>query len=105
MLFGYIVLHCENLNTDARLSFFLIMRRPPRSTLFPYTTLFRSHGNTTRDLSLDLLGSTLPAPLLLAPVGDRKSTRLNSSHSSISYAVFCLKKKNQGQVVWLHCAS
>src|SRR5690348_17776788 len=72
--------------------FFLMIRRPPRSTLFPYTTLFRSaapaplSGRPTPDLT-----STDRAPT--AP--DRKSTRLNSSHPSISYAVFCLKKKKQ----------
>src|SRR3712207_7149772 len=82
--------------------FFLMIRRPPRSTLFPYTTLFRSH-----EVSHELSG-----PLLLGGVrreaqhpgrygdalatngnSDRKSTRLNSSHANISYAVFCLKKK------------
>src|SRR5438876_3180826 len=71
--------------------FFLMIRRPPRSTLFPYTTLFRSHG---------LRGS---APRAAGGAGrcrhsqfqDRKSTRLNSSHPSISYAVFCLKKKKK----------
>src|SRR5215813_14165845 len=73
--------------------FFLMIRRPPRSTLFPYTTLFRSlrHGlfNGTRHQLLDFLRRT-PRPLRR----DRKSTRLNSSHVRISYAVFCLKKKN-----------
>src|SRR2546430_5864007 len=75
--------------------FFLMIRRPPRSTLFPYTTLFRSLNITDTDL-----GSGGPALLpggLLIGGGkqgrDRKSTRLNSSHSQISYAVFCLKKK------------
>src|SRR6266849_6710777 len=64
-----------------------MMRRPPRSTLFPYTTLFRSH------FSLACLpASGRCAPSLLR-TGDRKSTRLNSSHEWISYAVFCLKKK------------
>src|SRR5438874_9654716 len=79
------------------LFFFLMIRRPPRSTLFPYTTLFRSEG-----LALRLRN---PAPAARhrraghaarhpAPrPGDRKSTRLNSSHVEISYAVFCLKKK------------
>src|SRR5246127_5819786 len=72
------------------LFFFLMIRRPPRSTLFPYTTLFRSiFGHPIiRDCVHKLLigrgGSEV----------DRKSTRLNSSHSQISYAVFCLKKKN-----------
>src|SRR6266487_4967180 len=66
--------------------FFLMIRRPPRSTLFPYTTLFRSRPPSGPDLR--------PGPTDRCPVGrDRKSTRLNSSHPSISYAVFCLKKK------------
>src|SRR2546430_11630687 len=90
-----------------------MIRRPPRSTLFPYTTLFRSH-----DEGRGALGEAVDAPGGLVLVtdgaahrvlqvrlpadhvppgrraGDRKSTRLNSSHSQISYAVFCLKKKN-----------
>src|SRR2546428_13985807 len=89
------------------LFFFLMIRRPPRSTLFPYTTLFRSayhnvvpddcppFGDRSLHLShrafvrqLDLLLSTH----CIVPL-DRKSTRLNSSHDQISYAVFCLKKK------------
>src|SRR6267142_5652166 len=72
--------------------FFLMIRRPPRSTLFPYTTLFRSGCPRSR-----------PQPgaagrqcyRLHRHVADRKSTRLNSSHMSISYAVFCLKKKKK----------
>src|SRR5258707_3459601 len=82
------------------LFFFLMIRRPPRSTLFPYTTLFRS---------LDLLAKLTHKSLVLAEEAgdgamryarsravhkDRKSTRLNSSHANISYAVFCLKKKH-----------
>src|SRR2546427_8485253 len=89
--------------------FFLMIRRPPRSTLFPYTTLFRS-GTTSsyRDGEYnfgvhwpgnDELGDLVQAHRELGDVlraqRDRKSTRLNSSHSQISYAVFCLKKKNQ----------
>src|SRR2546429_3707279 len=76
--------------------FFLMIRRPPRSTLFPYTTLFRSG----RDPSTDLAVLKCPeAGAASAERGDaaaidRKSTRLNSSHGYISYAVFCLKKKN-----------
>src|SRR5258708_39850645 len=75
--------------------FFLMIRRPPRSTLFPYTTLFRSrlwHIWATR---------STPSPVrwiiraLSDICGDRKSTRLNSSHQIISYAVFCLKKKKK----------
>src|SRR5438876_5792647 len=75
------------------LFFFLMIRRPPRSTLFPYTTLFRS---SKEDLVEDVadLGVVLDdQDVALWHVRDRKSTRLNSSHPSISYAVFCLKKK------------
>src|SRR2546427_6593368 len=92
--------------------FFLMIRRPPRSTLFPYTTLFRSAGDdfaeaAARNFDAEpykLLNSANggPAPIrpLVKPGGDplaggRKSTRLNSSHSQISYAVFCLKKKKK----------
>src|SRR5688572_32494767 len=82
--------------------FFLMIRRPPRSTLFPYTTLFRSrigHPVRGRLLSRMMLPNDAAVPLQygVRPVceaEDRKSTRLNSSHSQISYAVFCLKKKN-----------
>src|SRR3712207_8809120 len=92
--------------------FFLMIRRPPRSTLFPYTTLFRSTaarvavvGQTVADNlfgGADPVGQTIRVRNLafrvigvLAVKGqDRKSTRLNSSHANISYAVFCLKKKN-----------
>src|SRR2546430_13642429 len=75
--------------------FFLMIRRPPRSTLFPYTTLFRSGFCLARGRARPEVS---PAPRLLATLRahrptDRKSTRLNSSHSQISYAVFCLKKK------------
>src|SRR3989442_14632503 len=92
--------------------FFLMIRRPPRSTLFPYTTLFRSAGErgVAGDIKLrPLLGRLSPGKvgLGLGDLGlgllelrlrqqersDRKSTRLNSSHVRISYAVFCLKKK------------
>src|SRR2546430_5995924 len=73
--------------------FFLMIRRPPRSTLFPYTTLFRSaHDRALAELLFDL-GECGLQGLGFHTVGDRKSTRLNSSHSQISYAVFCLKKK------------
>src|SRR3712207_6872367 len=96
--------------------FFLMIRRPPRSTLFPYTTLFRSrHAQETDELDLILViierreGTAegfhqqtasclcdrhLPSQLVGA---DRKSTRLNSSHANISYAVFCLKKKTRSK--------
>src|SRR5689334_24139355 len=82
------------------LVFFLMIRRPPRSTLFPYTTLFRSavrakwrvsFGRFDPSVITIAVQNDLLADLVI--VGDRKSTRLNSSHSSISYAVFCLKKK------------
>src|SRR5712675_3245316 len=81
--------------------FFLMIRRPPRSTLFPYTTLFRSSkyrnepGHARRQWSW---GSEHPLQSCPPPSGsseDRKSTRLNSSHGYISYAVFCLKKKKE----------
>src|SRR3712207_8771406 len=72
-----------------------MIRRPPRSTLFPYTTLFRSKDARQRDgpAARDRRLRGRRAPLLPA-ARDRKSTRLNSSHANISYAVFCLKKKN-----------
>src|SRR5438270_11276523 len=76
--------------------FFLMIRRPPRSTLFPYTTLFRSLE--WHVLGIAQLGVRLGiAVSVAADLGgvDRKSTRLNSSHSQISYAVFCLKKKKK----------
>src|SRR5689334_24681543 len=82
------------------LFFFLMIRPPPRSTLFPYTTLFRSGEppGVLADALKWLPGTPEPARFTtraeaLAWLEDRKSTRLNSSHSSISYAVFCLKKK------------
>src|SRR3989442_8237313 len=100
-----------------------MIRRPPRSTLFPYTTLFRSlRRKVSNDLKLDLDGHDLAleacssldraARLLLkddssvllleaAERLDRKSTRLNSSHVRISYAVFCLKKKNN-KLMWIN---
>src|SRR5215510_7946933 len=76
--------------------FFLMIRRPPRSTLFPYTTLFRSRprGSPRRRPGRTPRGSRARAPRT-APGPDRKSTRLNSSHVAISYAVFCLKKKKK----------
>src|SRR2546426_2670117 len=97
--------------------FFLMIRRPPRSTLFPYTTLFRSLSSCEpprrrwpTDPPLACQTSALP-PTLHSHLGflaqsDRKSTRLNSSHLVISYAVFCLKKKKKTSlgfflVLWL----
>src|SRR2546430_12781069 len=72
-----------------------MIRRPPRSTLFPYTTLFRSALADEVSHALSLLGRMERTRLIDAveTTQDRKSTRLNSSHSQISYAVFCLKKK------------
>src|SRR5205085_12663711 len=72
--------------------FFLVIRRPPRSTLFPYTTLFRSIGIVALGIVVLFAWSN---PGVWVVLGDRKSTRLNSSHSQISYAVFCLKKKRR----------
>src|SRR3712207_7807300 len=76
--------------------FFLMIRRPPRSTLFPYTTLFRSDDEDdavriANDTMYGLAGGVWSGD------EDRKSTRLNSSHANISYAVFCLKKNNSLQ--------
>src|SRR5438309_5428141 len=71
-----------------------MIRRPPRSTLFPYTTLFRSRIGSCSGLWFARLTADVGGERLLEPE-DRKSTRLNSSHSSISYAVFCLKKKKK----------
>src|SRR2546422_4588802 len=79
-----------------------MIRRPPRSTLFPYTTLFRScpsrvEVNAMREPSGENAGSVALA--VSSTTLDRKSTRLNSSHGYISYAVFCLKKKKKNQAV------
>src|SRR6267142_3679551 len=74
--------------------FFLMIRRPPRSTLFPYTTLFRSNRPVSTGCRQEPDGHVCPASEL-SRLLDRKSTRLNSSHMSISYAVFCLKKKKK----------
>src|SRR2546427_4213260 len=93
-----------------------MIRRPPRSTLFPYTTLFRSDGGgqraphellsdrefeVMRRLGSGLTISQIASELALSAKTDRKSTRLNSSHSQISYAVFCLKKKKKKNSVIL----
>src|SRR5258705_2909233 len=89
-----------------------MIRRPPRSTLFPYTTLFRSPLRLLGDRVVERpvggvephrharLGGHAPNPqhVVDVGVGDRKSTRLNSSHLGISYAVFCLKKKNNKSI-------
>src|SRR5258705_9084480 len=82
-----------------------MIRRPPRSTLFPYTTLFRSccrevaGGGVARHVgvAVGVYGNPVArVNIIAAEVGDRKSTRLNSSHLGISYAVFCLKKQLEG---------
>src|SRR3712207_7966081 len=94
-----------------------MIRRPPRSTLFPYTTLFRSKNvknintgysgknivsqDTTREIPKNAITKVAEA-VGPAVVGDRKSTRLNSSHANISYAVFCLKKKIASSVASAH---
>src|SRR5690349_22881231 len=84
--------------------FFLMIRRPPRSTLFPYTTLFRSRlaaaapdraQELARRALADMKRIEFRHPDTAPAAGDRKSTRLNSSHVEISYAVFCLKKKKK----------
>src|SRR3712207_8920341 len=101
-----------------------MIRRPPRSTLFPYTTLFRSRNNVVyRIYHYDIQAQPAPEPVRerrqmvtnrddeeggRKPVkagvktGDRKSTRLNSSHANISYAVFCLKKKHTTNAINAH---
>src|SRR3712207_8315454 len=88
-----------------------MIRRPPRSTLFPYTTLFRSSFQQLNPYGRPAMGSAFPHFYVLlvcyhlalagdVPVGeDRKSTRLNSSHANISYAVFCLKKNTSSATV------
>src|SRR2546422_7865186 len=89
-----------------------MIRRPPRSTLFPYTTLFRSEELLVETAPVDADAHGLPVrerhfddgpEIFVAPLrADRKSTRLNSSHGYISYAVFCLKKKIRHQVLAMH---
>src|SRR5690242_21542902 len=75
-----------------------MIRRPPRSTLFPYTTLFRSRARAVEILRLERrFAARHELGQIARGAGDRKSTRLNSSHMSISYAVFCLKKKKSIQ--------
>src|SRR3712207_9423934 len=101
---------CVCMSLDEFCFFFLMIRRPPRSTLFPYTTLFRSKARDEH-VALLLVDQRMPhmngidmlaramevypdaRRVLLTAYADRKSTRLNSSHANISYAVFCLKKK------------
>src|SRR3989442_8228566 len=91
--------------------FFLMIRRPPRSTLFPYTTLFRSLGSPAphwwgrdRRTRCGISAPCQPGPpdtRTAKQAVDRKSTRLNSSHVRISYAVFCLKKKKKNNTYYL----
>src|SRR3712207_8627889 len=88
--------------------FFLMIRRPPRSTLFPYTTLFRSWLLRAKQLWLTTpFAMKSPVPVVMSysvrsrSSGDRKSTRLNSSHANISHAVFCLKKNKSA--LHTHC--
>src|SRR5206468_12383962 len=82
--------------------FFLMIRRPPRSTLFPYTTLFRSahpsEGRPDHPRGDGRRGWPGDAHARADAIRDRKSTRLNSSHDQISYAVFCLKKKKKNKI-------
>src|SRR5690348_17683037 len=89
--------------TYIHLFFFLIIRHPPRSTLFPYTTLFRSCPCRLRRSAPGACtarrGRRGLRPAMLLRRSDRKSTRLNSSHPSISYAVFCLKKKKTNAIL------
>src|SRR5256885_11837376 len=100
--------------------FFLMIRRPPRSTLFPYTTLFRSGSTTVEDKDIfcptmktgqlcthgttNVLGVSAANSAKWVEI-DRKSTRLNSSHLVISYAVFCLKKKNNTHYITISIPS
>src|SRR2546430_4286004 len=81
-----------------------MIRRPPRSTLFPYTTLFRSPGENSPSTLMPNQASNWRASVSALQTfdQDRKSTRLNSSHSQISYAVFCLKKKKIEKVRGRH---
>src|SRR5438309_4481616 len=101
LLFSYFFLSFLSSDLSFFFFFFLMIRRPPRSTLFPYTTLFRSNRNHwskqygpnwSRFSNRLCSGAWSSFPTIRL---DRKSTRLNSSHSSISYAVFCLKKKKK----------
>src|SRR2546430_9069638 len=102
------LIHEHNI-TEEDTFFFLMIRRPPRSTLFPYTTLFRSGFRGCRlglvypEISEMQARAVFEAAAAVQKSGikvkpDRKSTRLNSSHSQISYAVFCLKKKKKHSV-------
>src|SRR5207249_11589746 len=87
--------------------FFLMLRPPPRSTLFPYTTLFRSGGRGSLTVKRKTVGAISHRWIEIvlrfsSTCSDRKSTRLNSSHVSISYAVFCLKKKKKIKYIYIN---
>src|SRR5258707_15414824 len=94
--------------------FFLMIRRPPRSTLFPYTTLFRSgdlgapsepggvEGVLEEECDVEFAVAEIGGEFFATANSDRKSTRLNSSHANISYAVFCLKKKKSSTQLLPH---
>src|SRR5438270_14038728 len=86
-------LHERDVSYSCIFFFFLMILRPPRSTLFPYTTLLRSFASLRRSRSAAHAAARSRSDSAPAFAPDRKSTRLNSSHSQISYAVFCLKKK------------
>src|SRR5256885_7968612 len=96
---------CDSVSRWFFFFFFLMIRRPPRSTLFPYTTLFRSRspgwlaaphdGQAAASAPPHCAQNLRPVRFSTWQFGDRKSTRLNSSHLVISYAVFCLKKKKE----------
>src|SRR6266853_4503373 len=94
----YLFCMVSSINNLLFFFFFLMIRRPPRSTLFPYTTLFRSRDHDACDARDDRGGDGRGRR-------DRKSTRLNSSHSQISYAVFCLKKKKNNSITVLRKVS
>src|SRR2546430_13492025 len=102
--------HDESVDSLFFFFFFLMIRRPPRSTLFPYTTLFRSASPRRRRCGvwilrvggeeyalIEIISGVQIDDSTQAGIRDRKSTRLNSSHSQISYAVFCLKKKKKNR--------
>src|SRR5206468_12260869 len=105
--FSCLLCYSHSLAYSPSFFFFLMIRRPPRSTLFPYTTLFRSRRSVTttetpqihRAASMPvhaaMAAKSFASPPPTIPMPDRKSTRLNSSHDQISYAVFCLKKKKK----------
>src|SRR5205814_5460303 len=94
-LFQFLLLYC------LLFFFFLRLRRPPSSTLFPYTTLFRSPPRPPRAARIRLRSGASSPRARASSASDRKSTRLNSSHLGISYAVFCLKKKTKAKATYI----